>query len=413
MAARLSLIQNHLSAVITPESSFLKEPLSFLKLEDLIPADMNMRRKSLRQFLERDVSHTLLEFYEKAEFPLYLLPKLKHLFGIPSGGYDCKKIFATETFLNLYEIGRIDGALAAFFATNSLVLKCIDVLGSEKQKEEFLPKICNLQTLVSWALAEPDVGSHYNSLVTHADTYEGGYVLNGIKKWPVNAAVASYFIVWARPPGKKHLEAFILPADTKGLTIEPGNTKFNNRIIQGGSIRLVNVKIPSSYRLGKCDNVELVTQVVDYSRLLVAMAPIGIISGVFEHVIKYISQNFEDSVSLMSYQMIQEKLFRMLGHFCNSFLINWRLVQMIETEKVSLAQASLVKALITTAGREVVRLGREMMPGNGASIENYVMKALVDMEAYFTLEGTYDICVLVAGKSITGISAFKSSFKQR
>ena len=413
MAARLSLIQNHLSTEVASGPSFLKEPLSFLKLEDLIPADMNMRRKSLRQFLERDVSHTLLEFYEKAEFPLYLLPKLKHLFGIPSGKYDCRQILATETFLNLYEIGRIDGALAAFFATNSLVLKCLDMLGSEKQKEEFLPKICNLQTLVSWALAEPDVGSHYNSLVTHADTYEGGYVLNGIKKWPVNAAVASYFIVWARPPGKKHLEAYIIPADIAGLTIEPGNTKFNNRIIQGGFIRLVNVKIPSSYRLGKCDNVELVTQVVDYSRLLVAMAPIGIISGVFEHVIKYISQNFEDSVSLMSYQMIQEKLFRMLGHFCNSFLINWRLVQMIETERVSLAQASLVKALITTAGREVVRLGREMMPGNGASIENYVMKALVDMEAYFTLEGTYDICVLVAGKSITGISAFKSSFKER
>lgn len=411
MSLRLNVILNHLSAPAVQKKGFLKDPLTFLRLDELIESDINLRRKSLRQFLEREISPSLPEFYEKAAFPLYLLPKLKHLFGIPSGKFDCRKISTTENFINLYEISRIDGALAAFYATTSLAIHAFNVLGSEEQKAEFLPKICNLQGFVCWALAEPDVGSHYNSLTTNADPCDGGFVINGRKKWPVNSTTANYFIVWAKRPQKKHLEAFIVPADSKGLTIEPGKAKFNNRIIQNGCIVFDNVKIPANYRLEKSDSIELVSRVVDYSRLIVSMAPIGIIGGVYEQVSVYLSQNFEDKVPLFSFQVVQEKLVRMLALFSNSFLSFWRIMEMSKEDGVQLPQVSMLKAVITTAGREVVRLAREMMPGNGAAIENYVMKALVDMESYFTLEGTYDVCVLVTGKYLTGISAFKSSYK--
>lgn len=48
------------------------------------------------------------------------------------------------------------------------------------------------------------------------------------------------------------------------------------------------------------------------------------------------------------------------------------------------------------------------MGGNGILLENYLIKALIDMEAIYTYEGTYDINTLVAGRELTGFAAFKT-----
>jgi acyl-CoA oxidase len=69
----------------------------------------------------------------------------------------------------------------------------------------------------------------------------------------------------------------------------------------------------------------------------------------------------------------------------------------------------MAKAWITERTREVARLGREMMGGNGIITDNYAMKALTDAEIAYTYEGTYDINSLIAGRELTGIAAFKVS----
>jgi acyl-CoA oxidase len=66
----------------------------------------------------------------------------------------------------------------------------------------------------------------------------------------------------------------------------------------------------------------------------------------------------------------------------------------------------MFKAWVTERGRVICALGREVMGGNGLLHENYVMRALVDMEVLYTYEGTYDINSLVAGSELTGLKAF-------
>ena len=68
---------------------------------------------------------------------------------------------------------------------------------------------------------------------------------------------------------------------------------------------------------------------------------------------------------------------------------------------------AMVKGFASDQAREVAKLGREMMGGNGIIHENYVIKALVDAEVTYTYEGTYDINVLVTGRELTGLAAFK------
>lgn len=89
------------------------------------------------------------------------------------------------------------------------------------------------------------------------------------------------------------------------------------------------------------------------------------------------------------------------------FLLCFRVSNLIDDGKATMGQIAMTKAWVTERAREVARLGREVFGGNGITHENYVMKALADMEAIYTYEGTYDINTLVAGRELTGLSAFK------
>ena len=104
---------------------------------------------------------------------------------------------------------------------------------------------------------------------------------------------------------------------------------------------------------------------------------------------------------------MQEKLSRMMGHIQAMLLMVWRVTRLNEVGKLKIAQVAMVKAWTTKLCREVAQLGREMMGGNGILIDNYAMKAVVDIEAIHTFEGTYDINSLVLGRELTGVPAFK------
>lgn len=84
-----------------------------------------------------------------------------------------------------------------------------------------------------------------------------------------------------------------------------------------------------------------------------------------------------------------------------------RVTQLYYKGEATMGQIALCKAWCTLRGREVVALARELWGGNGIILDNGVMKLFIYMESIYTYEGTYDINVLIAGKELTGYSAFK------
>lgn len=104
-----------------------------------------------------------------------------------------------------------------------------------------------------------------------------------------------------------------------------------------------------------------------------------------------------------------EKLVRMTAHVCSMYLLAERMTQDFVAGKCSLPAISMVKAYTTKLGREVVALCREIVGGNGIVLDFGVASKWADMEATYTYEGTYEICTLVAGRALTGVSAIKSA----
>lgn len=84
----------------------------------------------------------------------------------------------------------------------------------------------------------------------------------------------------------------------------------------------------------------------------------------------------------------------------------WRIATLYDEGNIDIAQIAMSKAWITDKARDVARWGREVCGGNGLLHENYVMRALTDLEGVYTYEGTYEVNTLVTGRHLTGLSAF-------
>jgi len=91
------------------------------------------------------------------------------------------------------------------------------------------------------------------------------------------------------------------------------------------------------------------------------------------------------------------------------YLLIERVTKDFINEKCSLAAISMAKAYNTRIGREIVAICREILGGNGIVLDYGIASKFCDMESAYTYEGTYDICMLVCGRTLTGISAIKSA----
>jgi len=217
-------------------------------------------------------------------------------------------------------------------------------------------------------------------------------------------------ITWARNEDTKKVESFIVPINTPGVKIEVIKHKLALRCIQNCNITYDNVFVPEENKLpGATEGFKSTNQVLEHSRVFVSWIAVGAAIGVYDNVIKYINNRKQFGVKISSFQLMQEKLARMMGHIQAMLLLVWRVTRIYEAKKLTIARAAMAKAWTSRMGREVAQLGREMMGGNGIIMDNYAMKAVADAEAIYTYEGTYDVNALVCGRELTGISAFKSS----
>jgi alkylation response protein AidB-like acyl-CoA dehydrogenase len=128
--------------------------------------------------------------------------------------------------------------------------------GTPEQKERFLPR-CATGAISAFLLTEPDVGSDPARMATVATPTEDGtaYLLDGVKLWTTNGTVAELLVVMARVPkhdgGRGGISAFVVEADSPGITVEHRNAFMGLRGIENGITRLHAVRVPAENRLGR------------------------------------------------------------------------------------------------------------------------------------------------------------------
>ncbi|MFJ6739932.1 acyl-CoA dehydrogenase family protein [Streptomyces sp. NPDC091279] len=129
----------------------------------------------------------------------------------------------------------------------------LKLFGTDAQKQAFLPR-CARTDISAFLLTEPDVGSDPARLATSAVRDGDDYVLDGVKLWTTNGVVADLLVVMARVPrtkdGKGGITAFVVEADSPGITVENRNAFMGLRGIENGVTRFHQVRVPAAHRIG-------------------------------------------------------------------------------------------------------------------------------------------------------------------
>ncbi|KAK6943141.1 Acyl-CoA oxidase/dehydrogenase, middle domain, partial [Dillenia turbinata] len=383
-----------------PASVFPPCSSDYYQFDDLLTPDERAIRMKVRQCMETEVAPVMARYWEKAEFPFHIIPKIAAL-GIARGtikGCGCPGMSITGSAIATAEFARVDASCSTFFSVHSsLAMLTIALCGSEAQKQKYLPSLAKFKTVACWALTEPDYGSDASALKTTATKVEGGWTLEGQKRWIGKSTFADLLVIYARNTTTNQINCYIVKKDEPDWVANCSN----------GDILLNRVFVPDEDRLPGVNSFQDTNKVLAVSRIMVAWQPIGISMGIYDVCHRYLKERKQFAAPLAAFQLNQQKLVQMLGNVQAMLLVGWRLCKLYDNRKMTPGHASLGKAWITSKARETAALGRELLGGNGILGDFLVAKAFCDLEPIYTYEGTYDINTLVTGREITGIASFR------
>jgi glutaryl-CoA dehydrogenase len=261
----------------------------------------------------------------------------------------------------------------------------------------------------AFALTEPEHGSDVVGLETRAHRDGDEWVLDGRKRWIGLGTAADIVVVWARDDDG-NVGAFVVehPEGRKvaGFTASIITGKTGNRAVWQADIRLDNVRIPADHRLVHAQSFKDTSLFLAHSRQGVAWEALGHAEAAYVYALEYALERKQFGRPIAGFQLIQDKLARMLAEITSMRLLCTRLAELNEAGQASLAASSLAKLHTASAARRVCADARDLMGGNGLLLEHHVARHLADIEATYTYEGTDTVQALIVGREITGMQAF-------
>lgn len=375
----------------------------------LTPQQRELQLK-VRNFMEDEIRPIANEYWNKAEFPFEIIPKMAalNICGLTIEGYETPNESSVMEGIIAMEMARVDVSISTFFGVHSgLAMSSINICGSEAQKKEWLPKMARMEVIGAFGLTEPDVGSAVAGGMGTTCRREGDeWILNGQKKWIGNATFADVTVIWANDEETNRVKGFLVRKGNPGFKAEKIEGKMALRTVQNALITLTNCRVPESDRLQKCDSFKDTAKVLKVTRAAVAWQAVGCARGAYESALKYTKKREQFGKPIASFQLVQNHLVEMLANLTAMQTMCFRLSELQDEDLLTDEHASLAKVFCSLRTRDVVRSAREVMGGNGILLEYDVARFVADAEAIYSYEGTKEINTLIVGRAITGYGAF-------
>ena len=150
--------------------------------------------------------------------------------------------------------------------------------GNDEQKNKYVAKLASGEWAAAYCLTEPGAGSDANSGKTKAELSSDGthYSITGQKMWITNGGFANLFTVFAKIEDDENLTAFLVEADSEGISLNPEEKKMG---IKGSSTRQVffnNVKVPVENMLSERGNgFKIALNILNIGRIKLGAAVMG------------------------------------------------------------------------------------------------------------------------------------------
>jgi acyl-CoA dehydrogenase len=288
---------------------------------------MALDASTLSQFtstLERFVAERLIpleaQISEEDQIPAAVIDEMKALglFGmtIPEeyGGLGLSTLDECHV---VQVLGHAAPAFRSVFGTNNGIgSQGLVMDGTEDQKQHYLPKMASGEIIGSFALTEPDVGSDSGAVKTSARADGDEYILDGTKRFITNAPEAQLFTVFARTnpaeSGARGVSAFLVDADTAGITLGPNNRKMGQQGAHVCDVIFENCRVPKSAIIGGPERVNkgfsTAMKTLDRGRLHLSALAVGCANRLIEESLSFATQRTQFGQPIVEFQLIQAML---------------------------------------------------------------------------------------------------------
>ncbi len=363
-------------------------------------------RERIRTFARDEVRPRMLEIDESCEYPLDMHRRLSEQgyigLGIPQayGGGGASSVVFNAC---IEELAKVSGTASLMAAYVKLTTLPILLAGSEEQKQRFLPPLASGDVLGSYAITEPEVGSDPAALRTTAERRGDVYVLNGRKRFIGNAGLSSTYVVFARTgePGGKGVSAFVVDADSPGISVEPLRT-MGMPGWRLGAPCFEDVEVPAENLLGReGDGFRIAMRTFDNSRPTVAAQAVGIAQGAIDLALDYAMRRHVFGRPIAMYEGIQFKLAGLEAEVAAARALAYQAATFVDEGDPRMTKLSAsAKLFASDVAMRATTEAVQVLGGNGYLREFPAERMMRDAKVLQIYEGANEIQQLVIARQM-------------
>ena len=384
--------------------------LDYLGLENQLTDEERMARDTAREFAD-EVRDEIVESYRAGTFPTELIPRMGELglYAPHLDGYGLPDASERTYGVVMQELEACDSGLRSMASVQgSLVIYPIHAYGSPEQRERWLPGLARGELVGAFGLTEPAHGSNPAAMETSAERDGDGYRLDGSKTWITNAPIADVAVVWARTDGGEGpVRGFLVETDRPGVATPEIDEKLSMRASITGEVHLDDAFVPESNVLPDVEGMKGPLSCLTQARYGISWGAVGAARDCFETALEYAGEREQFGGPIGRFQLQQSKLTEMATQITLGQLLAYRLAELESAGELRPEQVSMAKRNNVRMARKTARVAREMLGGNGITLDYSPMRHMANMETVYTYEGTHDIHTLIVGHDLTGIPAFE------
>jgi acyl-CoA dehydrogenase len=299
-------------------------------------------------------------------------------------------------------LGWHDGLADFAFAMQGLGTGAISLMGTPEQKQRYLPRVASGQALSAFALSEPEAGSDVAAMQCSATPTANGYALNGRKTWISNGGIADFYVVFARTgeaPGARGITAFIVDADTPGLSIEERIDVVAPHPL--ATLKFDNCQVSATQRIGDAgQGFKVAMATLDVFRTSVAAAALGFGRRALHEAIAWARSRPMFGQHLADFQITQSKIAQMATLLDAATLLTYRAAWLRDQGQRITREAAMAKMTATENAQQIIDMAVQMHGGMGVKKGHIVESLYREIRALRIYEGATEVQQLIIGKDV-------------